>query len=949
MKKSGNETIRPSRTEGGQALQADADGQASRPLKEDASQAVAGKTSAVSETPMMKQFYEIKRQYPEALLLFRVGDFYETYGEDAVFAAKVLNIILTRRSNGAAAGIEMAGFPHHALESYLYRLVKAGGKVAICEQLEDPKLTKKIVKRGVTELITPGVALSDKMLEAEKNNYLAAVYLHKQACGLSLLDISTGEFYLTEGSWDRIVKYIHTFSPSEILVSSLQYKAWLEKMGNTFFTTKIEDWVFTNQFAEDILLKHFNVRSLKGFGVEKMLFGQIAAGACLHYLAATKHEKSSHVSRISRLSDATFLALDASTVRNLELLAPAQAGADGKYSLFGILNRSITPMGARLMRRYISMPLIQKTEIEQRLRFVDELLQNPETARQLRDTFAGIGDLERLISKVAALRANPRELYQLKNTLYGFQDLKNSLLEDATTPASVREWVEKIVVCEDLRTHLEAGLCADPPVSVAKGMVIAEGFNPELDELRKLVFSGKDFLVEIQQKEAERSGIPNLKLGFTSVFGYYLEVSKSYKDRVPQDWVRKQTLTGGERYITAELKTYEERVLQAEEQIGKVESALYEELLLSVQPYIKALQDNAQLVAFADVMYAFADAAKLYGYVRPEIVEDTSLDIKGGRHPVIERFLPVGEAYVPNDLHLDTEKMQIMMITGPNMSGKSAVLRQTALIVLMAQMGCFVPAESARIGLVDKVFTRVGASDNIASGESTFMVEMNETANILNNITSRSLVLLDEIGRGTSTYDGISIAWAIAEFLHQDGRACPKVLFATHYHELNRMAEQFPRIHNFHISIKEVGKEMLFLRKLVPGGSAHSFGIHVARMAGMPAQVVERAEALLDAMEKTTPRESVVASKGTKPDLKNDSPQPKTVGNAGETMSENSENGLTDTSKQVKSGYQLSFIQLEDPLIEKIKDDILNTDLNGLTPIEALNKLNEIKQLLSKE
>lgn len=909
----------------------------------------AGHSQAVSETPMMKQFYEIKRQYPEALLLFRVGDFYETYGEDAVFASKVLNIIQTRRSNGAAAGIEMAGFPHHALDSYLYRLVKAGGKVAICEQLEDPKLTKKIVKRGVTELITPGVALSDKMLEAEKNNYLAAVYLHKQACGLSLLDISTGEFYLTEGSWERIVKLIHTFSPSEILVSSPQYKTWLDKMGNTFFTTKIDDWVFTDQFAEDILLKHFNVRSLKGFGVEKMRFGQISAGACLHYLTVTKHEKSAHVSRIRRLSDNTFLALDASTIRNLELLSPAQFGSDEKYSLFGILNRSITPMGARLLRRYISMPLVEKTAIEKRLRFVEKLLQNQETARQLKETFASIGDLERLISKVAALRANPRELCQLKNCLYRLQDLKDSLLEDAETPVSVREWVEKIVVCEDLRAHLEAGLHAEPPVSVAKGMVIADGFSAELDELRKLVFSGKDYLVEIQQKEAERSGIPNLKLGFTSVFGYYLEVSKSYKDRVPEDWVRKQTLTGGERYITAELKTYEERVLQAEERIGKVESALYEELLLSVQPHIKALQDDAQLVAFADVLYAFADAARLYGYVKPEITEDTALDIKGGRHPVIERFLPAGEAYVPNDLHLDTEKMQIMMITGPNMSGKSAVLRQTALIVLMAQMGCFVPAESARIGLVDKVFTRVGASDNIASGESTFMVEMNETANILNNITSRSLVLLDEIGRGTSTYDGISIAWAIAEFLHQDGRACPKVLFATHYHELNRMAEQFPRIHNFHISIKEVGKEMLFLRKLVPGGSEHSFGIHVARMAGMPPKVVDRAEALLAAMEKTTPRESIVADRPAEPNLKSDSPRLKTAGNIAEMPSENTKNGLMDSSEAIKSGYQLSFIQLEDPLIEKIKDDILNIDLNGLTPIEALNKLNEIKQLLSKE
>ena len=904
---------------------------------------------AGSETPMMKQFYEIKRQYPEALLLFRVGDFYETYGEDAVFASKVLNIIQTRRSNGAAAGIEMAGFPHHALDSYLYRLVKAGGKVAICEQLEDPKLTKKIVKRGVTELITPGVALSDKMLEAEKNNYLAAVHLQKQACGLALLDISTGEFYLTEGPWDRIVKLIHTFSPSEILVSNLQYKTWLERMGNAFFTTKIDDWVFTNQFAEDILLKHFKVRSLKGFGVEKMLFGQVAAGACLHYLAATKHEESAHVSRIRSLSDTTFLALDASTVRNLELLAPVHFGTDEKYSLFGVLNRSVTPMGARLMRRYISMPLVEKTQIEGRLRFVDELLQNPETARQLKEVFAGIGDLERLISKVAALRANPRELYQLKTCLYSLQDLKDSLLEDADTPPSVRGWVEKIVVCEDLRAQLEAGLHADPPVSLAKGMVIAGGFDAELDNLRKLVFSGKDYLVEIQQKEAERSGIPNLKLGFTSVFGYYLEVSKSYKDRVPEDWVRKQTLTGGERYITAELKTYEERVLQAEEAIGRTEAALYERLLLSVQPYIKDLQDDAQLVAFADVMYAFADAAKLYGYVKPEIAEDTALDIKGGRHPVIERFLPVGEAYIPNDLHLDTDKMQIMMITGPNMSGKSAVLRQTALIVLMAQMGCFVPAESARIGIVDKVFTRVGASDNIASGESTFMVEMNETANILNNITSRSLVLLDEIGRGTSTYDGISIAWAIAEYLHQDEKIRPKVLFATHYHELNRMAAQFPRIHNFHISIKEVGKEMLFLRKLVPGGSEHSFGIHVARMAGMPVQVVERAEALLDAMEKSTPRESAVASVSPSADFTTDSPQSKTAGNAAETPVENVKNGSTDTPKAAKSGYQLSFIQLEDPLIEKIKDDILNTDLNALTPIEALNKLNEIKGLLSKD
>lgn len=907
------------------------------------------KQAVGSETPMMKQFYEIKRQYPGVVLLFRVGDFYETYGEDAVFAAKVLNIILTRRSNGAAAGIEMAGFPHHALDSYLYRLVKAGGKVAICEQLEDPKLTKKIVKRGVTELITPGVALSDKMLEAGKNNYLAAVYLQKQGTGLSLLDISTGEFYLTEGTWDQIVKLIHTFSPSEVLVSNPQFKQWTEKMGSSFFTTKLEDWIFTKQFAEEILLKHFKVHSLKGFGVDNMPLGQIAAGACLHYLSETKHEKSAQISRIQKLSDTTFLSLDASTIRNLELLAPSRFDIDEKYSLFGVLNRSTTPMGSRLLRRYISMPLIQKTEIEKRLCFVQELMEHPETGRLLKEVFSDIGDLERLVSKVAAMRANPRELLQLKTCLYRFQDLKDSLLEDAETPASVREWAEKIAICEPLRTYLESGLYPEPPVLLSKGMVIADGFNPELDELRKLVFSGKDYLVEIQQKESERSHIPNLKLGFTSVFGYYLEVSKSYKDRVPEDWVRKQTLTNGERYVTAELKTYEERVLQAEEQIGKVESALYEQLLLAVQPYIKELQDDARLVAFADVMYAFADAARLYGYVRPEITEDTVIDIEEGRHPVIERFLPVGETYIPNDLRLDPAQTQIMMITGPNMSGKSAVLRQTALIVLMAQMGCFVPAKAARIGLVDKVFTRVGASDNIASGESTFMVEMNETANILNNITSRSLVLLDEIGRGTSTYDGISIAWAIAEFLHEDGRARPKVLFATHYHELNRMAAQFSRIRNYHVSIKEVGKEMLFLRKLVPGGSEHSFGIHVARMAGMPPQVVERAEELLAEMEKTTPRESVAATLTSGGVQKTDSPQPKTAGNDAETASENSKNDLTDTSKAIQSGYQLSFIQLEDPLIEKIKDDILNTDLNSLTPIEALNKLNEIKQLLSKD
>ncbi|MDE5703795.1 MAG: DNA mismatch repair protein MutS, partial [Bacteroidales bacterium] len=777
-----------------------------------------------------------------------------------------------------------------------------------------------------------------------KNNYLAAVYLEKQGCGLSLLDISTGEFYLTEGTWAQITKLIHTFSPSEILVSNLQFKTWTEKMGSSFFTTQLEDWVFTKQFAEDLLFKHFNVRSLKGFGVENMVSGQIAAGACLHYLMETKHEKSAQISRIQKLSDATFLSLDASTIRNLELLAPSRFDIDEKCSLFGVLNRSTTPMGARLMRRYISMPLIQKTEIEERLRFVQELMEHPETGRLLQTVFSGIGDMERLLSKVAAMRANPRELYQLKTCLFRLQDLKDSLLEDAETPPSLRAWAEKIALCEPLRTYLNSGLHEDPPVSLAKGMVIAEGFNVELDELRKLVFSGKDYLVEIQQREAQRSHIPNLKLGFTSVFGYYLEVSKSYKDRVPEDWVRKQTLTNGERYVTAELKTYEERVLQAEEKISKVEAAVYEQLLLAVRPFIEELQDDARLVAFADVMYAFADAAKLYGYVRPEITEDTVLEIEEGRHPVIERCLPVGETYIPNDLRMDPARTQILMITGPNMSGKSAVLRQTALIVLMAQMGCFVPAKAARIGLVDKVFMRVGASDNLASGESTFMVEMNETANILNNITSRSLVLLDEIGRGTSTYDGISIAWAIAEFLHEDGRATPKVLFATHYHELNRMAEQFPRIHNYHVSIKEVGKEMLFLRKLVPGGSEHSFGIHVARMAGMPAQVVRRAEELLAAMEKTTPRESIAATLCPGRARKIDSPEVKTPGNVPD---ERMENASTVCSGPIKSGYQLSFIQLEDPLIEKIKEDILNTDLNNLTPIEALNKLNEIKKLIS--
>lgn len=893
------------------------------------------------ETPLMKQFYDIKKEYPGTILLFRVGDFYETFGEDAIFASKALNIVLTKRANGTATGVELAGFPHHALETYLHKLVKAGGRVAICEQLEDPKTTKKLVKRGVTELITPGVTLDDKLLDTGKNNFLSTVYIGEKATGLALLDVSTGEFFVTESSWKEIVRLVNTFSPSEILLSRGQQKAWAEKMGSSYYTTKIEDWVFKSEFAEETLFRHFNVHSLKGFGVEDLKLGQIAAAACLYYLAETKHELSCHISKIQRLVEDTFLWMDTSTIRNLELLKPVQAGIDEKYSLLGVLNNTVTSMGSRLLRRYICMPLQKKEEIELRHSFVEELTLNPSIFTLFKDEFKTIGDLERLVSKVASLRANPREIQQIELSLSTMERIKNKIVEDTTLPQIFKDWVSKIDVCTELQVLLAKSLQVDPPISISKGMVIAPDFNAELDELRKLVYSGKDYLAELQQREANRSGISTLKLGFNSVFGYYLEATHLNKDKVPSDWIRKQTLANGERYITAELKEYEEKVLHAQEKMSALEAVIYEELIRSIQPYIETLQSNAQAIAFADVMLSFALAAKTYKYVRPEITNGLEIEIKDGRHPVIERFLPEGNGYVPNDLLVDDQNCQIMMITGPNMSGKSAVLRQTALIVLMAQMGSFVPATCAKIGLVDKVFTRVGASDNIASGESTFMVEMNETSNILNNITSRSLVLLDEIGRGTSTYDGISIAWAIAEYLHQNDKIRPKVLFATHYHELNQMANTYERIKNYHISVKELDEEVIFLRKLVPGGSEHSFGIHVARMAGMPNSVINRAEEILDKMEKTSSLESNSLPDSTARGEINDS-------NGHKNTQTNILKGLKTPLEDDKKGYQLSFIQLEDPLVEKIKNEVLGIDINSLTPLEALNKLNEIKGMLRK-
>ncbi|HDO06211.1 MAG TPA: DNA mismatch repair protein MutS [Bacteroidetes bacterium] len=862
------------------------------------------------ETPLMKQYNTIKAKYPDALLLFRVGDFYETFGEDAIKASGILGIVLTKRRNGSASFVELAGFPHHSIDTYLPKLVKAGYRVAICDQLEDPKLTKKIVKRGVTELVTPGVSLNDNVLEQKENNFLAAVHLTTGISGISLLDISTGEFFIARGNREYIDKLLQGFAPNEVIVQRQNRVRFLEEFGDRFYLTFFDDWVFREDFGREILLRHFKTTSLKGFGIEELTEGIIAAGATVHYLHETHHDKLDHISKISRIDEGKYVWLDRFTVRNLELIYPLFEGGN---SLLGIMDRTDSPMGARLMRRWITLPLKEKTAIDERLNVVKYYIQHPETVDKLHPEFKKLGDMERLISKVATYRVNPRELKQLQRALHSVVEIK-TICSESGLPV-LEKMAEQINLCSELTNKLQAELKEDAPVSINKGSVMAEGVSEELDELRKIAFSGKDYLRQIQKRESERTGIPSLKISYNNVFGYYLEVTNTHKDKVPEEWHRKQTLTNSERYITEELKEYEQKILGAEDKIQVLEQQLFEQLVQYAATFIKPIQLDATLMATLDCLVSFSSVSTENNYHRPEINDGYAIDIKGGRHPVIEQNLPQDEHYVDNDVYLDNQKQQIIILTGPNMSGKSALLRQTALIVLMAQMGCYVPAREAKIGQVDKIFTRVGASDNISSGESTFMVEMNETASILNNISNRSLILLDEIGRGTSTYDGISIAWSIVEYLHNHAAYRAKVLFATHYHELNEMAASLPRIRNYHISIKEMGNKVIFLRKLKKGGSEHSFGIHVAEMAGMPAKVLKRAKELLKVLEKTHSHKEL-------------------------------EEGLGKIS--VSDDFQLSFIQLDDPLLQQIKQDILNMDIDTLTPVEALMKLNEIKNLLKK-
>ncbi len=870
-------------------------------------------TSKIAETPLMKQYNAIKAKYPDALLLFRVGDFYETFGEDAIKASAILGIVLTRRANGSASYVELAGFPHHSLDTYLPKLVRAGHRVAICDQLEDPKLTKTIVKRGVTELVTPGVSYNDKVLENKQNNFLASIHLQPKSSGVAFLDISTGEFFIAEGNNDYIDKLLQTFRPSEVIIQKSLRREFSALFGDKFYINTFEDWVFTNDFGNDLLLRHFGTKSLKGFGLDDMQSGIIAAGAALHYLAETQHDKVGHICRLSRVEEDHYVWLDKFTVRNLEIL---NSPNDEATTLLKVLDQTVSPMGSRLMRRWLVLPLKDKQPVVERHDVVEYFLNNQSIADSIVAQIKAMGDLERIISKVAVARINPREVIQLRRALLALEPVKSHCA--ASPVPSLQLMADQINLCSLMADKIGRELNSEPPVAVNKGNVIAVGISAELDELRELSHSGKNYLARLQQRESERTGIPSLKVAFNNVFGYYLEVTNTHKDKVPPEWERRQTLVNSERYITPELKEYESKILNAEERILALETNLYNDLIYSLVDYIEPIQINSRIIAKLDCLLSFAVVSLSNSYARPSINEGFELNIKDGRHPVIEKHLPVGEKYVANDVLLDDVNQQIIIITGPNMSGKSALLRQTALIVLMAQVGCYVPAASAEIGLVDKIFTRVGASDNISSGESTFMVEMNETASILNNISNRSLILLDEIGRGTSTYDGISIAWAIAEYLHEHPLFKAKVLFATHYHELNEMASSLSRIKNYHISVKEAGKRVIFMRKLEPGGSEHSFGIHVARMAGMPQTVLERANQLLAVLEKSHGGGQLQGSSSRK--------KAKTTGDP----------------------YQLSFIQLNDPLLEQIREDILDTDINTLTPVEALMKLNEIKNLLKK-
>lgn len=868
----------------------------------------------IVETPLMKQYFDIKAKHPDAILLFRVGDFYEMYGDDAVVGAEILGIVQTKRANGVGQSVEMAGFPHHALDTYLPKLVRAGKRVAICDQLEDPKLAKKLVKRGITELVTPGVSINDNILNHKENNFLAAIHLVKDKCGVSFLDISTGEFLTAEGTTDYIDKLLNNFSPKEVLIERNNKKRFEELFGPRYFTYELDDWIFTSEAANDRLLKHFETKNLKGFGIQYLKLGIIASGAILYYLDQTQHTHISHITSLSRIEEERYVRLDKFTVRSLELVSAMNE--DGK-SLLDVIDKTISPMGSRLLRRWILFPLKDVKPIQERQDVVEYFFRHPEVKELLDEQLEQIGDLERIISKVAVGRVSPREVVQLKIALQALEPIKEACM--ASNEPSLCRIGEQLNVCALIRNRIDREIQPDPPTLVNRGGVIAKGVNAELDELRSIAYSGKDYLLQVQQREIERTGIPSLKIAFNNVFGYYIEVRNAHKDKVPADWIRKQTLVNAERYITEELKEYEEKILGAEEKILSLEARLFNELVLCLTEYIPPIQCNANLVGRLDCLLSFAKAAESNKYIRPVVDESDVIDIKGGRHPVIEKQLPLGEVYVANDVYLDEDKQQIIIITGPNMAGKSALLRQTALITLLAQIGCFVPAESARIGIVDKIFTRVGASDNISVGESTFMVEMNEAADILNNMTSRSLVLFDELGRGTSTYDGISIAWAIVEYIHEHPNTHAKTLFATHYHELNEMERSFPRIKNFNVSVKEVGNKVIFLRKLVPGGSEHSFGIHVAKMAGMPKCIVNRADEILKQLESEKRQEGAISGSSVK--------KTPVTGQSG--------------------NYQLSFFQLDDPVLSQVRDEIKNMDLNNLTPLEALNKLSEIRKIIT--
>ena len=870
------------------------------------------KDTDVVLTPMMKQYFDLKAKHPDAIMLFRCGDFYETYSEDAVAAADILGITLTKRANGQSKTVEMAGFPHHALDTYLPKLIRAGRRVAICDQLEDPKTTKKLVKRGITELVTPGVAISDNVLSYKENNFLAAVHFGKTACGVAFLDISTGEFMTAEGPTDYIDKLLNNFDPKEVLFERGKKPMFEGNFGNKFFTFELDDWIFTETSAREKLLKHFETKNLKGFGVEQLKNGIIASGAILQYLDMTQHYQIGHITSLSRIEEDSYVRLDKFTVRSLELIGSMN---EGGTSLLDVIDHTISPMGARMLKRWIVFPLKDVKPINERLDVVEYFFREPEFKDFIDEKMHLIGDLERIISKAAVGRISPREVVQLKIALQAIEPIKNACLN--ADNESLRRIGEHLNLCTSIRDRIAKEIKNDPPLLINKGGVIADGVDEELDELRRISYSGKDYLLQIQQREIEQTGIPSLKIAYNNVFGYYIEVRNTHKDKVPAEWIRKQTLVNAERYITQELKEYEEKILGAEDKILILENRLYTDLVMALAEFVPAIQINANQIARLDCLLSFASVAKANKYIRPVVADDDILDIHQGRHPVIEKQLPLGEKYIANDVYLDTEEQQIIIITGPNMAGKSALLRQTALITLMAQIGCFVPAESAHIGLVDKIFTRVGASDNISVGESTFMVEMNEAADILNNLSPRSLVLFDELGRGTSTYDGISIAWAIVEHIHEHKKARARTLFATHYHELNDMEQSFKRIKNYNVSVKEVDNRVIFLRKLERGGSEHSFGIHVAKMAGMPKSIVKRADEILHQLETENRQEGIQSGK------------PK-----------------MEVKKTHSDGVQLSFFQLDDPVLCQIRDEILHLDVNNLTPLEALNKLNDIKKIV---